>query len=77
MSAANPFTFPVSQDIWANHPDFHGMTLRDWFAGQALAGLMANANMPFAPDYAEVEPEQIGAAAYDIAEAMLAARGAA
>lgn len=51
-----------------------GMTLRDWFAGQALSGLMANANMPFAPDYAECEPGQIAAASYDIADAMLAAR---
>lgn len=55
---------------------FPGMTLRDYFAGQALAGFMANANMPFAPDYAEVEPRQIADASYDIADAMLAARNA-
>jgi hypothetical protein len=70
----NPPAFPLAVH---SDMDWPGMTLRDWFAGQALAGLMANANMPFAPDYAEVEPEQIGVAAYDIAEAMLAARGAA
>lgn len=50
------------------------ISLRDWFAGQALAGLMANGNIPFAPDYAECEPEQIATAAFDIADAMLAAR---
>lgn len=66
----NPLAFPLQDGpvIWP------GMTLRDWFAGQALAGLMANANMPFAPDYAECEPGQIGQAAYDIADAMLLAR---
>lgn len=56
---------------WQSHP---GMTLRDWFAGQALAGLMANANTPFAPDHAECEPAQIAGASYDIADAMLAER---
>ena len=49
-----------------------GMSLRDWFAGQALAGLCAN-----------VAWNGLGAAgikvraidAYSIADAMLAARG--
>lgn len=45
-----------------------GMTLRDYFAGQALAGLIAcaNVNKPTRNDYAE--------AAYNYADAMLAAR---
>lgn len=68
MSAPeNPQAFPT--------PSFRpSMTLRDWFAGQVLAGLMANADMPFAADYAEVQPAQIASAAYDLADAMLAER---
>ena len=43
----------------------NGMTLLDWFAGQALAGLMA-AGEPTAETHAED--------AYDTAEAMMAER---
>lgn len=47
---------------------YEGMTLRDWFAGQALAGLISSPNVfrPERLDYAE--------AAYGFADAMLAAR---
>ena len=44
-----------------------GMTLRDWFAGQALAGLMASG--PLACSLAESAEE-----AYQNADAMLAVR---
>jgi hypothetical protein len=51
-------------------PSFAGMTLRDWFAGQALAGIAVTSatdeDMPTAQDYAEV--------AYSMADAMLAER---
>lgn len=49
--------------------DHYGMSLRDWFAGQALAGFLANKDRPttMAPDDAEY--------CYSIADAMLAARG--
>ena len=50
------------------------MSLRDWFAGQALAGLMSNENTPFSADYAEIMPSQIAEAVFDIADAMLAER---
>jgi hypothetical protein len=45
-----------------------GMTLRDWFAGQALAGLLASNenNMPF---------DVVAPLAYRHADAMLKARG--
>ena len=43
-----------------------GMTLRDWFAGQALAGMLArNLEMP---------ADKCGVYSYEIADAMLKAR---
>ena len=47
---------------------YKGMTLRDWFAGQTLAGLCACSEiaLPTLTDYAK--------AAYAQADAMLAAR---
>jgi len=26
--------FPISPEIWETHPDFHGLTKREWFAGK-------------------------------------------
>ncbi len=43
-----------------------GMTLRDWFAGQALAGTI---NFPNAPDF-----EMAARQAYAMADAMIAER---
>lgn len=46
---------------------YGGMTLRDWFAGQALMGLVADPN--------NMSPaEQNGISAYKFADAMLEAR---
>ena len=45
-----------------------GMSLRDWLAGQALAGLCSG-NLPFCPD-------QVSRTAYGYADAMIAAREA-
>ena len=48
-----------------------GMTLRDYFAGQVLAGLMADANV----NLNETENVKvIAASCYEIADAMLAER---
>jgi len=44
-----------------------GMTLRDYFAGQALAGILSSANFGDARDWL---PDR----AYGLADAMLAAR---
>ncbi len=41
-----------------------GMTLRDWFAGQALAGMLSG----------RASTESVSAGAYAIADAMLAER---
>ena len=51
-----------------------GMTLRDWFAGQALAGFMAGyfAN----PDNGDLENDEIAMFVYEQADAMIAAREA-
>jgi hypothetical protein len=54
-----------------HNPDTHqsGMSLRDWFAGQALAGLLADPNvLGGAPEVANT--------AYRFADAMLEARAA-
>lgn len=73
--SANPPAFPTTL-----HPDsadgqgMSGMMLRDWFAGQALAGLMANEDTPFASDHAEIHPGLIASAAYEVADAMLGER---
>ena len=48
-SPAFPVVFPKDNP----RIDHHGMTLRDWFAGRALAGLMAtNHHGDAAPRYA-------------------------
>lgn len=50
---------------------FPGMTLRDWFAGQAMAGWLAS----FGPDDG-CRASGIADFAYEIADAMLVAREA-
>jgi hypothetical protein len=45
-----------------------GMSLRDWFAGQALAGMLAG------EPGAHLATPRIGIEAYAVADAMLAAR---
>lgn len=47
----------------------NGMSLRDYFAGQALAGLCACNNFDM-PDF-----KSWGAKCYEFADAMIAARG--
>jgi hypothetical protein len=49
------------------HEDMHGMTLRDWFAGQALQGLLASTKTS--------DGLAIAKDAYILADAMLRARG--
>ena len=47
-----------------------GMTLRDWFAGQALMGMMASRN-PSSPRF---NPEDDAAYVYAVARAMIQER---
>jgi hypothetical protein len=55
--------FPVICEEWPNQP---GMKLRDWFAGQALAGYCSASP-------AEVD-EDLATCAYSVADAMLEER---
>ena len=48
-------------------PGFEGMTLRDWFAGQALAGILADSK-------SEGTITEYARDAYRYADAMLTAR---
>ena len=66
------FPVPASfrDEAVLNYTEF-GMSLRDWFAGMALQGSLANSNVESCP------PEELPEAAkriYRIADAMLAAR---
>lgn len=63
--------FPNAVDLpqFANFAIQRGMSLRDWFAGQAMAGMLAS------PECGG-RNEVIAKSAYNIADAMLAARRA-
>ena len=51
-----------------------GMTLRDWFAGQALSGMMAYQNPSRGDFHTNCDDETISKCAYSYADAMIAAR---
>lgn len=58
------------------YPGFSGMTLRDWFAGQALIAIsrLWKGNIG---DFDNESADRTALAAYRLADAMLAARAAA
>lgn len=63
-----PGEIPIGiSHITEAHP---GMSLRDWFAGQALAGIASISSDGFS-----LSPEDEAEWAYQRADAMLAARG--
>lgn len=71
----NPRAFPRSAydgrgetDSPFPHHEQDGMTLRDWFAGKALQGILAN-------PASEFDPEGTAKACRAYADAMLAERG--
>ena len=68
---AFPFVSWQSPNGMVSTAHTNGMTLRDWFAGQALAGLLANVGFT-----GEVTYDGLAYDAYRIADAMLAAREA-
>jgi hypothetical protein len=64
---AFPRTQWTGSDKNAAHRDIPGMTLRDWFAGQALASLITMTDI-------EIENDHIAKTSYQLADAMLAER---
>jgi hypothetical protein len=62
--------YPAPQDA-----DGWGMSLRDYFAGEALAGMLANNRFHiFGTDGDTLADDQAAQNAYDFADAMLAKR---
>jgi hypothetical protein len=59
--------FPVPDGEAANR-GYHGLSMRDWFAGQALAGLLAHASGE--------DPHKSPGLAFKLADDMLKARKA-
>jgi hypothetical protein len=58
----------VQMGVPPRYPPATSMTLRDWFAGQALAGLCAH------PNVLKIEGVSIQAVAYELADFMLKER---
>ena len=76
MSAVdNPAAFPVvlPDEIGGFSFAHSGMTLRDWFAGQALAGGLASGAR--IDGSSAKQRDELAETVYAIADAMLAARG--
>lgn len=64
--------FPIATRNNGSHP---GMSLRDWFAGQALTGLLSDPTNEIQEEESHGQYYAISAvSAYMIADAMLAAR---
>ena len=73
------FAFPSNGKVYkegVGTVDFQarGMTLMDWFAGQALVGLLPAGDPQGMTAYTEMSPDEIAASAYKIADAMIEAR---
>lgn len=73
----NPPAFPVKD--YDDGLQYHGMTLRDWFAGQAIGAIIAatsaGQHMPGdGPADARPIRERLAWDAYAIADALLAER---
>ena len=72
MSDRNPPAFPRSEPHDEGFSEIYpGMTLADYFAGQALCGLLASPNCR-----STFNERTIAHMAFEVADAMLAARQA-
>lgn len=77
----NPPAFPsqaYGSDGLPMEAPSYGMTLRDWFAGQALGAIIKEMMTGRIGDHIDAGggPSGFAASAFDIADAMLAARDA-
>lgn len=70
---AFPHANPGYDGNWDRRSQIEGMSLRDWFAGQALAGMFNHAGWVNTIDNDQAEAAK---RAYLIADAMIAARKA-
>ena len=57
-----------------NSEGLRGMSLRDWFAGQALSAMLSMTETYVAVTSNKVTPDEIVGGCYQWADAMLAAR---
>lgn len=69
---AFPTAIAVSHGIVSRGPE--GMELRDWFAGQALIGVMVLRAAIRDQGFEDINQESIAEEAYELADAMMAAR---
>jgi hypothetical protein len=69
LSSTNDILMDGTERHAQTHYSNPGMTLRDWFAGQALAG-----NLASVPPDADPDAEAMARFSYRVADAMLAAR---
>ena len=78
MSREVPPAFPVSHGTGSSYYANPGMSLRDWFAGQALAGFVSvpqlGAALQSMDRRGRDELDVVATAAYQLADAMLKAR---
>jgi len=77
----NPLAFPLpglTLSSGVGYPSNPGMTLRDWFAGQALPAIIAatsaGQHQPGVRSSGMTIAQAMAGDAYDLADAMLAAR---
>lgn len=67
--------FPGQYDHGHTVESWTGMTLRDYFAANAMQGMLANPNQDYAPLTLKAQ-EAVVEGAYEMADAMLKAREA-
>lgn len=67
---AFPFDAGDAQNDWYVTEQHPGMSLRDWFAGQAMTGWLAS----YSPEDMAPVPEKVAKFFYSLADAMLAER---
>lgn len=73
----NISAFPTSQYASGVAPSGHseGMSLRDYFAAKALQGLLPARDQTGRTPYSDLPISQCAEMAYELADAMLKARG--